>query len=54
MFCVMLDNNKSLLLSDAVGVKVNDDKGFVEFFDRYDNLISLFRLSEIKGFHQTN
>jgi len=54
MFCIMLDENKSLLLYDAVTVKVNDDKGYVSFFDRYGNLISLFRLSEIIGFHEMN
>jgi hypothetical protein len=52
MFSVMIDDEKTLLISDATTVKVNDDKGYVSFYDGYGNLVSLFRLCEIKGFYQ--
>ncbi len=51
MFAVMLNDEKTILLADATSVEVNDNKEYVKFFDGYKNLIALFNLSEIKGFH---
>ncbi len=52
MFAVMLNDEKTILLADATSVEVNDNKEYVKFFDRYKNLIALFKLGEIKGFTQ--
>ena len=51
MFVVMLNDEKTLLIKDAISVEVNDNKEYVKFFDGYKNLIALFNLSEIKGFY---
>lgn len=52
MFAVVLDETKTLLLADATSVVVNEENGCTKFYDGYGNLIALFKLSEIKGFHQ--
>lgn len=54
MYYVMFNDKKTLIIANAVNAVVNEGRGYVKFYDHHGELISLFNLSDIKGFYQGN
>lgn len=52
VYCVMIDKNRSLLISEVDQVVINDKKEYVKFLDKHKNNLAMFKLNEIKGFYR--
>lgn len=54
MYLVMLDEEKSIIISDVYKIEVNDTHNYIKFMDKQGSIVALFKLDQVKGFHRTN
>jgi len=52
MFMVDIDENKALLIADAVKADYISDTGCAVFYNDRNAIVGMYKLNEIKGFYK--
>lgn len=54
MYCVEIDNKKTLIITNAIEVKIIGSMNEqIIFLDVAGDIVAFFKMSEIKGFYKT-
>jgi len=54
VFCIQIDNSRTLLLANAIKAEVCKETNTAQFFDERGELEALYKLDEIKGFYKND
>lgn len=54
LFCVDIDENKSVFITDAIKAEILPDIEGVKFLNSQGEIVSFYKLDSIKGFHKND